>query len=240
MLFKRIFLPLQMKILVFQSSFNKNIFLKFYRSQLHHKQLTENISINKICPIGMSSQGIIKLFVGSNNQTYFHQIHYYIWNINRFSGTFRTNRGKSCFMRHSHRVLYLHPLVVFKNLAQVESHLDMDAYEVDLVWDYSTVLRRCSPSCRTCLLGWHIKGLSTMCTQLTSWQVKITWYPISQSAGRCGLYWVSLSFNPQATVNSLLNLDWSIICLYLQLFILTLFPILTVKTVIKENNALAI
>lgn len=147
-------------------------------------------------------------------------------------------------MPHAHWVLYLHPLAIFEKLAQERVILDMDAYMcMRQPWSGIIVL---------CYVGFHhhvghacwdgiLQGFSTTYRQLSSWQVRIAWYPISiRNAGRCGLNWAGLSFNLQAAVILLLNLDWSIICLYLQRYILMLFPILTIKTVLKENNALAI
>lgn len=176
---------------------------------MHHKQLGKNISINKICPIGISSQAKIKQFVGSNNQIWwncFHQIHYYIWNITWFSNTSRTNRGRFFSMPHSYQVLYLYLLAVFKNLAELRVILDMAYMYMRQPWSgtialcYVVVHHHVGHACWDGIL----QGLSTTCTQLSSWQVRIFWYPISiRSAGRCRLNWVGLSFNLQAAVNFL-------------------------------------
>lgn len=99
-------------------------------------------------------------------------------------------------MTHSHRVLYLHPLSIFKNLAQVRVILDMDAYMyMRQPWSGTIAL---------CYVGVHphvghtacwdsiLWGLSTTCTQLSSWQVRIAWYSISL---KCRQMWALLSWS---------------------------------------------
>lgn len=96
-------------------------------------------------------------------------------------------------MPHSHRVLCLHPLAIFKYRTQVRVILDMDAYEAALVWDYSTVLNTTAHH-HVGQAYWDgiLHGLNSMCPQLSSWQVRIDWYPISW---KCRQMWALLSWS---------------------------------------------
>lgn len=86
-------------------------------------------------------------------------------------------------MPRSHRVLYLHPLAIFKTPAQVTVILDMDAY-MYMRQPWSGTLALCSVGVHnhvghTACWDGTLRGLSTMCTQISSCQVRIAWYPTS-------------------------------------------------------------